>query len=62
MTKLYGAVHTGNHKEALKRALVEAEKYFGHPNATVQLLHAGPYEQTFAGDVMFATDYVAWTD
>ena len=60
MTKLYGTVHTGNQEDALKRALVEAEEYFGHPNATVQLLRAEPYTRTFAGDVTFATDYVAW--
>lgn len=62
MTKLYGTVHTGNQDEALKRALVEAQAYFGKDGVNVELLRAEPYTQTFAGDVTFATDYVAWTD
>lgn len=62
MTKLYGTVHTGNLDEALKRALVEARAYFGRENVNVELTRSEPYTRTFAGDVTFATDYIAWTD
>lgn len=52
-----------NQEEALKRALKEAQAYFGRESVNVKLLEAAPHARTFGGTVEeFVTEYIAWTD